>query len=180
MPLHELGLVVEGVDVTDDTVVDRIHVAFADVSVEDWGEGTRVTIWTDADGGDAALRWAARLLEETVAGATVRAVDLDLVTVSDIGERLGRTAESVRLWSTGARGPGGFPSPLGIVSASNATRVWMWADVYEWVTGTRPALLEGMPVPLRSDVAMAANVRFRRTANASAVAEAPVPSEFAG
>lgn len=47
------------------------------------------------------------------AGFEVVAVEeKDLVSLRTIASRLGRTYESVRMLSTGKRGPGGFPAPL--------------------------------------------------------------------
>lgn len=54
----------------------------------------------------------------------------DLVTVSAIAARTGRTDESIRLLEQGRRGPGGFPAPLGHINEK--TRVWRWADVADW------------------------------------------------
>ncbi|MGA3220011.1 MAG: hypothetical protein ABSE77_13190 [Acidimicrobiales bacterium] len=57
-------------------------------------------------------------------------VDQDLVSVSDIARRVGRTRESVRLLVDGKRGPGRFPPPIGVVG--DGTRVWPWSVVLEW------------------------------------------------
>jgi len=69
----------------------------------------------------------------SIPGAVVAHVEPDeLVTASDIADRMGRTRESVRLLSEGARGPGGFPVP---VSGSSARRIrlWRWSQVAEWL-----------------------------------------------
>jgi hypothetical protein len=57
-------------------------------------------------------------------------VDQDLVSVSDIAQRLGRSRESVRLLVDGKRGPGRFPPAVGTVG--NGIRVWPWSVVWEW------------------------------------------------
>jgi hypothetical protein len=57
-------------------------------------------------------------------------VGQDLVSVSDIARRLGRTRESVRLLVDGKRGPGRLPAPIGVVG--DGTRVWPWSVVLEW------------------------------------------------
>ncbi len=54
----------------------------------------------------------------------------DLVTASDIAERLGRSRESVRLLVAGQRGPGGFPSPVSHLRTRN--RLWRWSEVAAW------------------------------------------------
>ena len=52
----------------------------------------------------------------------------DLVVLSEIGKRTGRTRESVRLLATGRRGPGGFPAPV----ADGKRPLYSWAAVREW------------------------------------------------
>lgn len=79
---------------------------------------------------EAAITAAIRQVEAAVPGAKVVRLDEDLVSTSDIATRVGRSRESVRLLVEGARGPGGFPAPVGWVG--DAIRVWRWADVVEW------------------------------------------------
>lgn len=54
----------------------------------------------------------------------------ELVTATEIAERLDRTRESVRLLISGARGPGGFPVPASRATGRN--RLWRWSDVLRW------------------------------------------------
>lgn len=68
---------------------------------------------------------------ESVAGLRVLRIEPDdLVTASEIAERLGRTRESVRLLIAGARGGGGFPAPVSHVRTRN--RLWRWSEVATW------------------------------------------------
>jgi predicted DNA-binding transcriptional regulator AlpA len=68
---------------------------------------------------------------ESVPGLQVRRVEPDdLVTMSEIAERLGRTRESVRLLIAGDRGPGDFPPPVSHLRSRN--RLWRWSDVASW------------------------------------------------
>lgn len=57
-------------------------------------------------------------------------VSEDLVSLKDIANRLGRTYESVRLWTVGKRGPGGFPPAL---SAGDGWALHSWAQVVDWL-----------------------------------------------
>jgi hypothetical protein len=67
---------------------------------------------------------------EKVPGLRVTEVeDQAFVGLGDIAWRLGRTPESVRLLTTGRRGPGGFPAPE---IRRGRSRFWRWADVAEW------------------------------------------------
>ena len=54
----------------------------------------------------------------------------DLVTLSGIASRVGRTHESVRLLAAGKRGPGTFPVAAGKLEGK--TRVWRWHEVVSW------------------------------------------------
>lgn len=64
----------------------------------------------------------------------------DIVTMSDIAERLDRTRESVRLLIAGRRGPGGFPSPIS--HAIERSRLWRWTDVALWLDQLEPEEIE--------------------------------------
>jgi hypothetical protein len=75
---------------------------------------------------------------ESVPGLVVRRVEPDdLVTASEIAERLGRTRESVRLLIAGKRGAGDFPAPVSHLRSRN--RLWRWSDIVEWSDETSPA-----------------------------------------
>lgn len=54
----------------------------------------------------------------------------DLVTISAIADRTGRSDESVRLLIRGERGPGGFPPAAGRINEK--TQIWRWAEVVGW------------------------------------------------
>jgi hypothetical protein len=54
--------------------------------------------------------------------------DEDLVPLSTIAQRTGRTRESVRLLASGKRGPGGFPPPV----AGGGWALYSWAAVSAW------------------------------------------------
>ena len=68
---------------------------------------------------------------ESVPGLRVARVEPDdLVTMSDIAQRLGRSRESVRLLIADGRGPGGFPPPVSHLKARS--RLWRWSEVAAW------------------------------------------------
>ena len=58
----------------------------------------------------------------------------ELVTMSEIAERLERSRESIRLLISGERGSGDFPAPVSHLRTR--TRFWRWPDVLRWF-GTR-------------------------------------------
>jgi hypothetical protein len=63
-------------------------------------------------------------------------VDQDLVSVSDIAHRVGRTRESVRLLADGRRGRGGFPAPSG--SSAGGPGSWPWSLVLGFIASAAP------------------------------------------
>ena len=72
---------------------------------------------------------------ETVPGLRVLRIEPDdLVTMSEIAEKLGRTRESVRLLIAGERGAGGFPAPVSHLRTRN--RLWRWSEVAAWAGTT--------------------------------------------
>ncbi|MGN9912699.1 hypothetical protein ACTMTJ_34710 [Phytohabitans sp. LJ34] len=60
----------------------------------------------------------------------VRVCADDWVTLADIGARIGRSREIVRLWSIGQQGPGGFPPP---VNPGCDTRFYSWTEATLWL-----------------------------------------------
>jgi len=65
------------------------------------------------------------------AGLVVRRVEPDdLVTMSELADRLERSIESVRLLTTGQRGDGSFPAP--VVRTTSRGHLWSWAQVARW------------------------------------------------
>jgi hypothetical protein len=65
----------------------------------------------------------------------------NLVTIAAIARRLGRSHESVRLYSRNKRGPGDFPAPVGKID--DKTAVWEWGDIARWWEKTRGEPVEG-------------------------------------
>ncbi len=68
---------------------------------------------------------------EAVPGLIVLRVEPDeLVTISEIAERLGETRESIRLKAMGKRGRGDFPAP--VLPFRTRSRLWRWSEVAVW------------------------------------------------
>ena len=60
----------------------------------------------------------------------IKRVDLDLVSLSQIAERLDVTREAVRLWATGERRQD-FPEPF---TSAGQSLLWAWSEVFDWLT----------------------------------------------
>jgi hypothetical protein len=65
----------------------------------------------------------------------------DLVSQSAIAERLGRSAESIRMLIAGHRGPGAFPPAVAAIN--HKTQVWSWVLVSHWFRETHGVTIEG-------------------------------------
>jgi hypothetical protein len=96
---------------------------------------------------------------ESVPGVSVRRVDLDeLLTPTQIANRVGRTRQNVQQLIAGKRGPSAFPPPVPGISAGR-TRLYDWTEVIRWF---RDALGE----PVRED----RHARFVSALNAALAA----------
>lgn len=62
----------------------------------------------------------------------VRVQDDDLLTLADIASRVGQSRESIRRYAVGARGPGGFPSPVN-PDRRDGTTFYRWSEVAPWL-----------------------------------------------
>lgn len=132
MTAYEFTLIVEGPDLQDESLVDALFEAgFDDATIARVGPTQYLDFDREAESFADAVFSATKSLESAVVG--VRVVHLepdDLVTMSDIAERVGRTRESVRLLISGDRGPGGFPSPA--THFRSRQRMWRWQEVAIW------------------------------------------------
>jgi hypothetical protein len=135
------------------------------VSVETEGFGRIRADYPAPDLGAAVLR-AIRAVE----AAGLRAVRVDSgdwMTLGDIGARLGRSREIVRLWSTGRQGPGGFPPPH---NPGKDTSFFSWAEVAPWLrTRMRYDLPDEEPVLAAMNLALQLRDLMPRLANTAAV-----------
>lgn len=55
----------------------------------------------------------------------------NLVTQADIARRTDRTRQSIQLYMSGQRGPGGFPGPA--CELSDGAWLWNWCEVAQWL-----------------------------------------------
>lgn len=61
----------------------------------------------------------------------VRIEPNDLLTLSEIAQRSGRSAESIRLLAEGKRGAGNFPRP--VRGTRKGPKLWEWVEVAKWL-----------------------------------------------
>jgi hypothetical protein len=132
MNLQRFSLLIFGADVLAPDNLDRLYEAGCHDAVFGTRQGMQFAEFARrADSLPAAVHSAMQSVESAVPDARVARIEPDdLVTLTEIAQRVGRTKESVRLLSEGRRGPGGFPTPVAWLAAKQ--RIWQWSDVAAW------------------------------------------------
>ena len=130
--LYEFTLLAVGADLQTDEALNALGEAGCDdASVGSSGGVQHLDFDRAADCYLAAVASAIDDVEAAVAGVrVVRVLPDEYVTLTEIGERTGRTRESVRLLSIGERGPGSFPPPA--ARSDERNKLWRWTDVALW------------------------------------------------
>lgn len=124
---HEFTLVLDR-SPSDNEIEALYEAGLNDASLEHGPVESLAHFSRDADTLTDAVLSAVHQLEHT--GFDVVAVQSqDTVTLKDIAERIGRSYESVRLLTTGERGPGAFPPAL----SSGGWSLYSWAQVADWL-----------------------------------------------
>lgn len=132
MSEHNFTLVITG---PVDGKLDELYEAgcddalFGEVDGVQYGEFDR-----EAPNLREAIASAARAVDSVDGLRVDRVEPEDLVTLSEIAARSGRSRESIRLLIAGERGPGDFPAPASHLRERN--RLWRWSDVAEWLGQT--------------------------------------------
>jgi hypothetical protein len=109
---------------------------------------------------------------EAVGLQPVRVCDGDWVTLAEVGVRIGRSRENVRLWAAGKYGPGGFPPPL---NPGNQTTFYSWAEVSLWL---RERMAFDLPAP--EPVLVALNLALQLRSLMPRIGEAATLRELVG
>jgi hypothetical protein len=117
----------------DDAVVDDLYAGPLDDAVIAGSDGRFVAIYErDSVGGahgfTQLIADAVQQIERRPGCRVQRVGHDDDVSLAEIGRRVGRTREYVRLLARGRRGPGGFPQQL----AHHSQPLWSWQAVSEW------------------------------------------------
>ncbi|MGH8895502.1 MAG: helix-turn-helix transcriptional regulator [Egibacteraceae bacterium] len=145
MPTYSFTLIVAGADLQTDAAQDALFEAGCDDATFGVSAGVQHAAFDrEAPSFFEALRSAIAAVETAVPGARMIRVEPDeLVTMSEIADRVGRTRESIRLLVAGERGPGGFPAPASRPTARNP--LWRWPQVARWLN-------EQLGVHIQSDI----------------------------
>ncbi|SRR6266536_4343783 len=152
MRTYEFTLLVEGADLRTDQAQDALFEAGCDDSTIGVTAGVQhLHFDREADSLAEALVTAITAVEQAVVGVRiVRVAPDEYVTLTEIAARTGRTRESVRLLSTGDRGPGDFPPPA--ARADQRVKLWRWAEISAWFANRLGASVPGAPDPALSAV----------------------------
>lgn len=138
MSEHNFTLVITGpVDEKLDALYDAgcDDALFGEIDAVQYGEFDR-----EAPNLREAITSAVRAIESVEGLRVDRVEPEDLVTLSEIAARSGRSREFIRLLIAGERGPGHFPPPVSHLRERN--RLWRWSDVAEWLGQTESEELQ--------------------------------------
>lgn len=166
MTTHSFELIVEGLDANDDDDLDRLYESGLDDATPAVISDVFI-LSVDREAGSYGMALFSALRQVQDAGGVVRRVlvDEDLVTRAEIGARLGRTPEAVRLYVTGDRGPGNFPQPIRRADGQPST-LWSWQEVRNWAIddlslSTEIQLPDGIDTPDGEAVAAMINAELQ-------------------
>lgn len=84
----------------------------------------------DREADSAVEAIASAITEGRSAGVEVTGVSENLVTLTEIAERTGRSFATADHWAAGRRGPGGFPEAR--IKRAKAS-LYSWAEVARWL-----------------------------------------------
>lgn len=159
---HRFTLVLEGARVLSAEMHDALFEAGCDDALLGSRDGA-LFLDFDREAGSLpeAISSAIHNVENSGIGLRVIRVEPDeLVTLSDIASRIGRSRESIRLYANGERGSGGFPPPISHIKGRSP--LWRWTDVVPWLA--RHVVKEHLQVAQEAGViaAMNALLEFRR------------------
>lgn len=164
VPTGEVTLIVAGNPSTEQTRV-LLDLPARPMVHRRRGGNAQVTFPMNAPDMSALL--AAVDAVESVGLRTLRVVDNDWMTLGAIAARLGVSRETVRLWSLGRCGPGGFPPPL---NPGQDTSFYSWYAVATWLRGYRP---RSLPAPNPAPVAVNLVLQLRQIGAPAAVQALP-------
>ena len=131
MAEYSFGLLVEGVDLSNDDVVNRLVSLGIDNASFAVRDGSHI-VYLDREGPDLIAAVSAAVTQLEGSDPALRVVGFEseeLLTQSGVAEIAGRTRQSIHQHVHGARGSG-FPPPVGWADGSRA--VWLASDVATW------------------------------------------------
>jgi hypothetical protein len=138
MRTYSFALVASGIDDSDEGHIEALLANDEIVMVSSVDGTVSIDLAVQAASSDAAIRCGVHIVEVSIVGAIVRAVDLDLVAATDIASRTGVSRQAVGQWVASDDAETPFPPALGHVAGG--TRVWAWSAVVPWLRSRGRAL----------------------------------------
>ncbi|MCK5520959.1 MAG: hypothetical protein KAI81_07590 [Candidatus Marinimicrobia bacterium] len=119
----------------DANIEDKLYEVGCDDALLGVEDGiTYLDFTREADSFNSAISSAIQQVDSVLDTGSISRIEPDeLVTLSEIGKRVGRSRESIRLLASGQRGQGNFPIPLR--GARLRHRIWRWSEVAPWLIG---------------------------------------------
>ena len=141
MTCLKVDLRVLNVDLDDEWTFEVIGARLSDLiwsSVDGRVKATLIASEASMRSSDrvAMITHTSRRIVSALPDAVIECLDEDLVSTSDIAARLNLSRETVRMYTTGARGPGCFPLPIATLGSGNrgGVKVWRWDQVNAWLS----------------------------------------------
>ena len=130
---HDFALIAEGVDELTSGVEDSLFNAGCDDATLSIQYGLLYLEFSrSAKSLEEAIISAIKDVRNAGIGAEILRVDeSNLVTMSEIARRIGRSRQLVHQYMVGKRGPGGFPPPE--CHLTDHAPLWAWCAVSHWL-----------------------------------------------
>lgn len=146
MPTYQITISYENIDVEDLDQLELIAAEAPDAHINSVDGKIRIFAIVTANCSTDAVEDLVDAIHRADESATPIRAELELVAVPDIAAQVGLNREAVRLWTTGKRGPGGFPMPVDVVG--DRIKVWTASDVHDWLVDAGIPTPSGRPLSL--------------------------------
>ncbi|MEX2374858.1 MAG: hypothetical protein WD942_04625 [Dehalococcoidia bacterium] len=166
-----IQLVYTSVDTDDDATLNALAQAGVTTAQQLDGDLAVLTAGVQASNAVEAARIVMDAVQQSLPAAVPIESHRDLVSITDIGDRVGVTREAVRNWNSGKRGPGGFPVPAG---SPSDYKVWEWSAVHAWLRH-HMGIWDGLDMPNHVEYGLIDNEANQRSTSHVATVAAPEP-----
>lgn len=150
-------LVVDGVPRTSEAMLEQVRTfGLEDTVIERRGGLLYFSFVREAQTPEAALDRAIAEIELSVSRTRVVKVLDDLLTIEEVGRRVGLPGGLLEPLSEDDMAS--FPAPEGLTHSG--TRLWRWSQVWRWLMVTGQPVFEGIGEPLPTELIYERNRRF--------------------
>lgn len=146
MPTYQITLSYDNIDVEDLDQLELIAAEAPDAHINVVDDNVRVFAIMAAHCPTDAVEELVDAIHRANGAATPIRAEFELLAIPDIAAKVGLNREAVRLWTTGKRGPGGFPIPVDVIG--DRMKVWAASDVHDWLVAAGIPTSSGRPLGL--------------------------------